>query len=233
MPYKLDSVYNSKLLNATQWLDTNEYYEFPPLELAGEDGLLAIGGNLSPGMLLSAYMQGIFPWFNENTPPFWWSLDPRFVLFPSKLHVAKSLKKVLSKDIFNVKFNTRFEEIIINCSSFPRAGQDGTWITDSMIDAYTVLFDKGFVNCAAVEDKETGKLLGGIYGVRIGKCFCGESMFTYADNASKYGFVHFIRKLAKEGVVIIDCQVHTEHLERFGAEMIPRKEFLNIIKQNI
>ena len=262
--------------NRFPYYDESVFFEFPPLETARPDGLLAAGGNLSPGMLLSAYKQGIFPWFSEEDPVLWWSPDPRYVLFPEKLHIPGSLKKVFNKNLFNVTFNTRFDEIIEECRKMPRPGQNGTWITEDLKKAYIKLYELGFISCAAVTEKkekmgraecaaqaekteqvgravqleqaektrhakqpvyaeqpEQGaeKLVGGVYGVKIGKCFFGESMFAKANNASKYGFVKFVDYLKQEGVVIIDCQIKTSHLERFGAEMIPRRQFLEIIKK--
>ena len=218
--------------NAFPYLDESVFFEFPPLDRASRDGLLAIGGNLSPGMLISAYKQGIFPWFSEGDPVMWWSPDPRYVLFPEKLHIPGSLKKNLKKNLFNVFFNTRFNEIIEECSRMPRPGQRGTWLTEEMKKAYIKLFDLGYISCAAITEPESDKLAGGVYGVKIGGCFYGESMFAKVDNASKYGFVKLVERLKQEGVVIIDCQMKTVHLERFGAEMIPRRQFIDIIKTN-
>jgi len=216
--------------NRFPYLDESVFFEFPPVERAQSNGLLAVGGNLSPGMLISAYKQGIFPWFSEGDPILWWSPDPRYVLFPEKLHIPGSLKKVLKRNLFNVSFNTRFNEIIEECRRIPRPEQNGTWITEEMEKAYIKLFELGYISCAAVTEPDSDKLAGGVYGVRIGKCWFGESMFTKIDNASKYGFVKFVDYLKQEGVVIIDCQVKTDNLERFGAEMIPRAQFLDIVK---
>ena len=213
------------------YLDESVYFEFPPAEKAQPDGLLAVGGNMSPGMLLSAYKQGIFPWFSEGDPILWWSPDPRFVLFPEKFHTPWSLKKYLKRNSFDVFFNTRFKEIIEECRKMPRPGQNGTWITGELEKAYIKLYELGYISCAAVTEPDSDKLTAGIYGVKIGKCFFGESMFTKADNASKYGFAKFVEYLKQEGVVIIDCQVKTDNLERFGAEMIPREQFLDIINK--
>ena len=213
------------------YLDESVFFEFPPVEKAQPDGLLAVGGNMSPGMLLSAYKQGIFPWFSEGDPVLWWSPDPRYVLFPEKLHTPSSLKKYLKKNFFNVFFNIRFEEIIEECAKAPRPGQDGTWITEELKKAYIKLNELGYISCAAVTEPDSDKLAGGVYGVRIGNCFFGESMFAKADNASKYGFVKFVEYLKQEGVVIIDCQIKTDNLERFGAEMVPREQFLDIINK--
>ena len=217
--------------NRFPYLNESVFFKFPPVETASADGLLAVGGNLSPGMLISAYKQGIFPWFSEGGPILWWSPDPRYVLFPEKLHIPKSLKKDLKKNLFNVFFNTRFDEIIEECSRIPRPGQSGTWITEEIKKAYIKLFELGYISCAAVTEPESDNLVAGVYGVKIGKCFCGESMFAKVDNASKYGFVKFVEHLKQEDIVIIDCQIKTANLERFGAEMIPRTLFLDIISR--
>ncbi|MCL2481496.1 MAG: leucyl/phenylalanyl-tRNA--protein transferase [Spirochaetaceae bacterium] len=219
--------------NRFPYLDESVFFEFPPVERAQSNGLLAVGGNLSPGVVISAYKQGIFPWFSEGDPILWWSPDPRYVLFPEKLHISKSLKRNLKKNLFNVFFNTRFNEIIGECRKAARPGQNGTWITEEMEKAYIKLFELGYISCAAVTEPDSDKLAGGVYGVKIGRCWFGESMFTKVDNASKYGFVKFVEYLKQDGVVIIDCQVKTDNLERFGAEMIPRAQFLDIVKSNI
>jgi len=217
--------------NEFPYFDESVFFEFPSVEKAKPNGLLAVGGNMSPGMLISAYKQGIFPWYSEGDPLLWWSPDPRYVLFPEKLHISKSLKKDLKKNLFNVFFDTRFDEIIEECRRMPRPGQKGTWITDELQHAYTKLFELGYISCAAVTEPDSDKLAGGVYGVKIGKCFYGESMFAKVDNASKYGFVKFVDHLKQDGIVVIDCQMKTDNLERFGAEMIPRKQFLDIISK--
>ena len=217
--------------NEFPYFDESVFFEFPSVEKAKPNGLLAVGGNMSPGMLISAYKQGIFPWYSEGEPLLWWSPDPRYVLFPEKLHVSKSLKKDLKKNLFEVFFDTRFDEIIEECRIMPRPEQNDTWITNELQQAYTKLFELGYISCAAVTEPGSDKLAGGVYGVKIGKCFFGESMFAKVDNASKYGFVKFMDHLKQEGVVIIDCQMKTSNLERFGAEMIPRKQFLDIISR--
>ncbi|MCL2793125.1 MAG: leucyl/phenylalanyl-tRNA--protein transferase [Spirochaetaceae bacterium] len=219
--------------NRFPYFDESVFFEFPPVERAYPNGLLAMGGNLSPGMLISAYKQGIFPWYSEGDPILWWSPDPRYVLFPDKLHISKSLKKDLKKNLFNIFFNTRFSEIIKECRKMPRPGQDGTWITNELEKAYIKLFDLGYIFCAAVTEPDSNELVAGVYGVKMGKCFFGESMFTKTDNASKYGFVKFVDYLKQEGVDIIDCQTKTDNLERFGAEMIPRSQFIDMIKKGL
>ena len=214
------------------YLDENQYFEFPHPDTADSDGFLGAGGNLSPGMLISAYRQGIFPWFSEGDPVLWFSPDPRFVLFPEKLHVPQRLERLLKKEVFDVEFNTNFTQIIGECKNADRPGQRGTWITDGMEKAYIRLFELGYIFTAAVFEKGSRSLAGGVYGVRIGRCCFGESMFGKIPDASKYGFVKIVRQLEHEGVAIIDCQMKTAHLERFGAEMIPRNVFLEIINKN-
>ena len=222
-----------KMKNKFPYLDENVFFDFPSVESATPEGIVAAGGNLSPGMLLSAYSQGLFPWFNRHDPVLWWSPDPRFVLFPEKLHISRSLAKLFKKEAFRVEFNSSFNEIIRGCRNAYRPGQGGTWITDEMEEAYKKLFGLGYVYCAAVREPGNTDLAGGIYGVKIGRCYFGESMFFNVENASKYGFVLMVEKLAEEGVEMIDCQVETEHLRRFGAGMIPRNVFINKVKELI
>lgn len=197
---------------------------FPPATEALEDGLLAIGGDLSVDRLLLAYRNGIFPWFSEDEPPMWWCPDPRFVLFPDKLKVSKSMQQVLRSGRYQFKTNTAFEQVIHNCRNIQRQGQDGTWIGDEVEHAYCELHNMGIAQSA--EAWYDGELVGGLYGLRLGNAFFGESMFSYKSNASKFAFINYVRLLQADGVQIIDCQVYTEHLESFGAIMIPRTEFL-------
>ncbi|MBL7114808.1 MAG: leucyl/phenylalanyl-tRNA--protein transferase [Kiritimatiellae bacterium] len=199
---------------------------FPPPEQAEPSGLLAVGGDLSLERLHAAYTQGIFPWYSEDDPILWFSPDPRMILWPDKLHVPTSLVRVLASKRFHVTFDKDFAGVIRACQEANRPGQDGTWITDEMREAYTCLHECGHAH--SVEVWQEDKLVGGLYGVRTGRCYSGESMFTRVPDASKVGFVHLVRKLQDEGVVLIDCQVHTDHLARFGAELIPRDEFLAI-----
>ncbi len=201
---------------------------FPPVEEAMPDGLLAAGGDLSPERLLLAYSSGIFPWFNEEDPPLWWSPDPRFVLFPDELKVSKSMQQVIRKNEFEFKINTNFKEVIANCSQVYRKGQPGTWITSEIIDAYTQLHELGYAFSA--EAWQAGNLVGGLYGVMLGKIFFGESMFSKVSNASKFAFIKWVELLKENGIVLIDCQVHTAHLESLGARMIERECFLEIMK---
>jgi len=202
---------------------------FPPHELAEEDGLLAVGGDLSEERLLKAYSTGIFPWYSENSPLLWWSPDPRLVLFPSELKVSRSLRQCIKKDIYLITINTAFEQIIRCCADSSRKGQSGTWITEEMIYAYSRLHRSGHAH--SVEAWHDGELVGGLYGIIMGKIFFGESMFATMSNASKVAFVTFVERLAAQGFDLIDCQVKTEHLVRMGAREIPRSIFLKILKK--
>ncbi len=206
------------------------YENFPPVEQANEDGLLAIGGELSVKRLLDAYNHGIFPWYDDSQPVIWWSPDPRMVLFPEKLKVSSSMKQLLKKKEFEVSFDENFEEVISNCAKIKREGQRGTWITQEMIDAYSELHNLGYAR--SVEVWQGCKLVGGLYGIYLKekKIFCGESMFALVSNASKFGFIKLVEKLKFEGLRLIDCQVYTKHLESLGAEEIPRNEFLKYLK---
>lgn len=211
-----------------QILDDNLW--FPDVAQALPDGLLAIGGDLSCERLILAYRSGIFPWFDDDVP-LWWSPDPRFVLFPHELKVSKSMKQVLKKNTFEFKINTAFNEVITNCQQQNRKGQDGTWITEEVKNAYIQLHKQGYAHSA--EAWQNGQLVGGLYGIKMGKTFFGESMFSYQSNASKFAFIKYVDSLQKEGVQLIDCQVHTNHLESLGAKMIDRGEFINQVKQLI
>lgn len=202
---------------------------FPSVDEALPDGLLAIGGDLSTDRLLLAYHKGIFPWYDEGEP-MWWCPDPRFVLFPENLKVSKSMKQVLNKGLFEFKTNTAFGAVIHNCRKSPRPGQDGTWISDDIIEAYTELHKLGYAHSA--EAWMNGELVGGLYGVRLGNVFFGESKFSKVSNASKYAFIKYVQWLHQDGVQLIDCQVYTEHLESLGAEMIPRHEFIQMLYDN-
>lgn len=200
---------------------------FPPVHKASPEGILAIGGDLQPERLLLAYKSGIFPWYGEDEPIIWWSPDPRMVLFPDELKVSKSMKQVLRRQPFSVTYNTAFKEVIQTCASVKRLGQDSTWITNEMQEAYLELFNMGYITSVEVWRDE--KLVGGVYGVNLGRVFCGESMFAFQSNASKFGFIHLVRKLQAEGCQIIDCQMHTNHLESLGAYEIPRELFLSFL----
>jgi leucyl/phenylalanyl-tRNA--protein transferase len=203
---------------------------FPNPDNALEDGLLAIGGDLSAERLLLAYRNGIFPWYN-NDIPLWWHPNPRFILFPNELKISKSMKQVIAKNTFEFKLNTSFKQVISNCKNIYRNEQDGTWINEDVMNAYNNLHLEGFAHSA--EAWSNGKLVGGLYGIKLGKVFFGESMFSNEGNASKFAFIKYVEQLMHEGVVLIDCQIYTEHLESLGARMIERNEFMKILMQNI
>jgi len=200
---------------------------FPPVAEALPDGLLAIGGDLSVERLLLAYRQGIFPWFDGDVP-MWWSPDPRFVLFPDELKISKSMKVLLKRNAFEFTVNKAFTEVIKACKEKQRYGQPGTWITDDVEAAYIQLHKSGYAHSAEVWVND--ELAGGLYGIRMGNIFFGESMFSHVSNASKYAFIKYVHMLKKEGVQLIDCQVYTEHLESLGARMIERRTFLQFIR---
>lgn len=206
----------------------NDDLWFPPVEEAQDDGLLAVGGDLSVERLLLAYRNGIFPWFNEDEPPLWWCPDPRFVLLPAELKISKSMRQVLKGQAFELRINTAFREVINNCRMAYRPGQDGTWITDEIMEAYTQLHALGYAHSA--EAWQDGVLVGGLYGIRLGHAFFGESMFAKVSNASKFAFINWVQLLQNEGINIIDCQIYTPHLESLGARMIGRRDFLARIK---
>tara|TARA_B100000949_G_scaffold72214_2_gene64369 strand:+ start:27541 stop:28167 length:627 start_codon:yes stop_codon:yes gene_type:complete len=202
--------------------------EFPPVDTASEDGLLAVGGDLSPERLLLAYKNGIFPWFNDDSLILWWAPDPRMILYPDKVKVSKSMRKVIRDGTFTLTKNTCFEQVMDYCAQIERKGQDGTWITPEMKTAYMNLYKKG--HAKSFEVWEDGELVGGLYGVDLGHVFCGESMFSLRPNASKYAFIQMAQEFGEKGYKIIDCQVHTNHLESMGAESVPRKDFLEILQ---
>lgn len=208
------------------FLLTNELF-FPPVAMADETGLLAIGGDLNTERLLLAYRSGIFPWYNEDEPICWWSPDPRFVLFPGELKVSSSMKTVLQNGKYRFTVNRAFAQVIQNCKTVSRPGQDGTWISPAMQKAYTTLHELGYAHSA--ETWLDGKLIGGLYGIRLGNIFFGESMFSLKPNASKFAFINYVRQLQKENVKLIDCQLHTHHLESLGARMIPRQQFIDML----
>ncbi|MCF6307153.1 MAG: leucyl/phenylalanyl-tRNA--protein transferase [Flavobacteriaceae bacterium] len=203
---------------------------FPKPEEADQYGLLAVGGDLSVKRLMHAYRSGIFPWFEEDQPILWWSPNPRMVLFPENFKVSKSLQKTIAKNKYQVTFNTNFSEVIKNCSQINRKGQQGTWITENMKDAYSLLHKLGFV--VSVEVWFKNELVGGLYGIDLPdkKVFCGESMFNKMSDASKVGFYYLIEKLKTKGYHLIDCQMYTAHLESLGAEEITREVFLTHLK---
>ena len=200
---------------------------FPPLSHAEPDGLLAVGGDLAAERLLLAYSSGIFPWFNEDDPILWWSPDPRFILNPKDLKVSRSLEKTIRQGIFEVRVDSAFERVIRSCGDTRKGegeGEAGTWITEDMIKAYCHLHELGFAH--SVESWYEGDLVGGLYGVSLGRCFFGESMFTKMSNASKVAFVTMVRGLSELDFELIDCQMPSGHLESLGAVGIPRHVFL-------
>jgi len=203
---------------------------FPPVEEADEEGVLAIGGDLSPERLLLAYKSGIFPWFNEGEPILWWAPDPRMVLFFDELVISKSMRKILNKKMFKVTYNKSFREVISNCQQIKREGQEGTWISDEMIEAYCKLHEEGVAK--SVEVWQDDALVGGLYGIDLGKgnIFCGESMFSKVSNASKTAFIALALYLKKENYKLLDCQVYNPHLESLGCREIDREEFMSILK---
>ena len=201
---------------------------FPPPNLAEPDGLLALGGDLSTERLLAAYRQGIFPWYEAGGPILWWSPDPRLVLFCDELHISRRLERTIRQGRFETRYNTAFAEVIRGCALTPRTHEDGTWITREMQEAYIRLHQLGHAHC--MESWRSGALVGGIYGVRVGRCFCGESMFHRETDASKVALAALVTRLGAEGVVLIDCQVASEHLKSLGAREISRRRFLKLLK---
>lgn len=204
--------------------------EFPDPHLAPVNnyGLLAVGGDLSPTRLMHAYQAGIFPWFSNDDPILWWSPDPRGVLFLDKLHISRSLAKILRRQNYQVTFNQAFDEVIKNCASMPRKNQNGTWITPAMFEAYHNLHLLG--HAQSVEIWNDKQLVGGIYGIDLGHIFCGESMFSRIPNASKLAFVHLVRHMKKNNYRLLDCQMNNPHLMSLGVENIPRDQFLKILR---
>ena len=200
---------------------------FPSPELASPEGILAVGGDLSPERLLMAYRMGIFPWYSEGEPILWWSPDPRFVLFPHELKVSRSMRQVLKKDLFRITMDRNFRDVMAGCRA-PRRDQEGTWIDTDMSAAYGDLHDRGYAH--SVEVWANDQLVGGLYGISLGRCFFGESMFTRVSNASKAALIALTQKLHALGFVMIDCQVFTEHLQSLGARMIPRTNFLMMLE---
>ena len=201
---------------------------FPPVLEADEEGILAIGGDLNPERLILAYKSGIFPWFNEGEPILWWSPDPRMVLFLDELIVSKSMRNILNRNQFKVTFNQSFRDVISNCQKIKRDGQDGTWISNEMIDAYCKLNEKGIAKSVEVWQDEV--LVGGLYGIDLGHVFCGESMFSKVSNASKVAFISLVQYLRENNYKLLDCQVYNPHLESLGCREIAREEFMSILK---
>ncbi len=214
-----------------QWLDPDSSAEFPPLQtaLTEPDGLLAAGGDLSLERLIRAYQSGIFPWYSPGEPVLWWSPDPRFVLDPEQLKISRSLAKNVRNTAFEVRMDSAFEQVISACETQPRKDQPGTWITDEMRQAYIDMHKAGQAHC--VECWDGDELVGGLYGIHTGQVFCGESMFSRASNASKIALVHLCRFLQLHGFKLIDSQVYTEHLQRLGAKMIARDDYIKVLQQ--
>ncbi|MDR2576246.1 MAG: leucyl/phenylalanyl-tRNA--protein transferase [Treponema sp.] len=212
------------------YLDENSRFRFPPPE-KWTDSIVAVGGNLSPGMLLSAYEQGIFPWYGPEDPILWQSPDPRMVIFPAKLHMSRSMKKIFEKDEFKITLNRDFEAVIRNCAEIYRPGQGGTWISDDIIAAYTEMHRLGWVISA--EAWQDNELAGGCYGIRMGRAFFGESMFARKPNASKAAFLGLASILFNNGLSFIDCQMPSKHLHSLGGEEISRDEFLALLKREL
>jgi leucyl/phenylalanyl-tRNA--protein transferase len=207
----------------------NQQLVFPPVHEAEEDGLLAIGGDLSSERLLLAYKQGIFPWFDETIPICWYTPDPRFILLPENFKINKTVKSLLKKNAFDFTVNNAFTDVIRHCKQVVRDGQDGTWITDEVELAYIKMHELGYAHSAEVW--MNGKLVGGLYGIRLGKVFFGESMFSLISNASRYAFAKYMEILTQEGTKLIDCQIYTPYVESMGASMIPRADFQVLLAQ--
>ncbi len=202
---------------------------FPPPQLASPEGLLAVGGDLAPARLLLAYSMGIFPWFNEGDPILWWSPDPRCILEPPDLKISRSLAKVLRRGEFEVSFDRAFRRVIEACAELRRQGGEGTWITPEMAEAYASLHQMGYAH--SVECWQQGELVGGLYGVCLGRCFFGESMFHRVSNASKVALVSLVRHLAERRFIMLDCQMSTPHLHSLGATCIARDEYLRRLRR--
>jgi leucyl/phenylalanyl-tRNA--protein transferase len=203
---------------------------FPNHDESNKDGLIAVGGDLSVERLMHAYHSGIFPWFNEGQPLLWWSPDPRMILLPESFKVSKSLKKTIHSNKYKITLNTSFEEVINCCSKIKRKGQQGTWITKNMITAYLQLHKKGYAQ--SIEVWSGDQLVGGLYGIDLKEknIFCGESMFSKKNDASKIAFYYLVKKIQAKKYKLIDCQMYTQHLESLGAQEIPRNEFLKYLK---
>ncbi len=218
-------------MNAPYWLRKSDS-EFPPVDLAlrEPDGLLAVGGDLSIPRLLNAYAHGIFPWYSEGQPILWWSPDPRLVLYPANVTIHRSLAKTLRRNIFNIRFDTAFTKVIEACAA-PRRDADGTWISTEIQQAYRRLHDAGYAH--SIECWQDDELVGGLYGIALGRVFFGESMFSLTANASKVALVYLCAHLAAWGFTIIDCQVATPHLRSLGAVTIPRQEFINSLAGHV
>ena len=204
---------------------------FPDPSFAEANGLLAVGGDLSPERLLQAYALGIFPWYTEDDPILWWSPDPRLIVHPGDVHLSRSLRKTMKRGTFRVTLDEAFTEVVSACATHPRPEQDGTWITEDMVEAYSVLHGLGYAHSVEAWEGET--LVGGVYGVSLGSCFFGESMFARRSDASKVAFANLSDQLCKWGFTLIDCQMYTDHLARFGAEELSRESFLALLDDGL
>ena len=211
-------------------LDKNSYI-FPDPNYANDKGIVAYGGDLNPNRIMTAYLNGIFPWYNESDPILWWSPNPRCILQLEELKISKSLKKTINKNIFEIKFDTNFRNVIIECKKI-REGKDkkGTWISNEIIDAYSKLHEMGFAH--SFEAYYQGELVGGGYGVNIGNIFCGESMFAKKSDASKVAFFYLVERLKAKGFKMIDCQIPSDHLQFLGAKTMERKKFLKLVEKS-
>ncbi|WP_027387323.1 leucyl/phenylalanyl-tRNA--protein transferase [Chryseobacterium gregarium] len=208
----------------------NKEISFPDPELYdGHEGIIAFGGDLSVERVWFAYQLGIFPWYNPGEEILWWCPDPRFVLVPSEIKISKSMRKILNRDDFTFSENRNFREVIKNCQEISRKGQEGTWLSEELMESFVLLHQYGLAK--SIEVWQHDELVGGFYGLQIGNIFCGESMFAKVSNASKAGFIHFV-ETHKNDLELIDCQSHTDHLESLGAKMIPKGEFLKILYRN-
>jgi leucyl/phenylalanyl-tRNA---protein transferase len=206
----------------------NEELIFPPPEAATEEGIVAVGGDVSPERLILAYGQGIFPWPVRGLPLLWFSPDPRFVLPPAEAHLSRSLRRRMRRTDLAIRADTAFDEVMAGCAQVPRAGQDGTWITPELRAGYNRLHALGYAH--SIEAWRGDALVGGLYGVSLGRAFFGESMFALEPDASKVAFATLLGHLVTWGITLVDCQVHTDHLQRFGAQQWPRRRFLKALR---
>ncbi len=203
---------------------------FPDVKKTDKSGVLAFGGDLSPERLILAYKSGIFPWFNIDEPVIWWAPNPRMVLFPNEFMVSKSMKKIIDKNIFQITYNQNFREVITNCQQINRNDQNGTWITNDLIEAYCKLHELGFAK--SIEVWQKNELVGGLYGIDLGHVFCGESMFSKVSNASKFAFINLVNDLKSKNYQLLDCQIHNNHLESLGCREISRDDFMDILNSD-
>ena len=206
---------------------TKDIY-FPPASETSPEGIIAVGGDLSPERLLLAYQNGIFPWYDNDEPKLWWCPEERMVLFFENLRITKSMRKIILRKEFQVTFNTAFRDVISNCQKAPRKDQNGTWISDEIVESYCKLHELG--HAKSVEVWQSGELVGGLYGIDLGDVFCGESMFSKVPNASKVAFIHLAKQLEMANYKLLDCQVYNDHLNSLGCIEIYREEFLAILK---